>query len=333
MSDIHPFLSKIVTDTGRPGTKKDCSRKNNIWLVRYLQVRQYVLEKTEFKTSRLTKDSLVEGKKHLELLRDAANTEKEKQKYKTLLKAIPSALRARESLITHNMRLVLAVLPSYYCSDEHLLFSFGIQGLMKAVDNYRFGKKSQFSTYATLMIRQQISKGVRDTARLIRLPAPTEGDAVAFLKIKEKIKEYKTTRNIDEPVTDDEIVEHYLKNKSNVKDTPQVRKNIKKRINFVMSRVDTFVRLDALPNNSQAWASKELTISARELLPSDQSLQVMNALNYIPEQFHYAISRLWGVDNLPASYNQVSEETGISIELLEQQERTLASMLQLPLFQ
>ena len=65
---------------------------------------------------------------------------------------------ARETLIRHNLRLVVHVAKKYYAqpSDQEDLVSIGTIGLMKAVDTFDSTRKARFSTYASRCIENAI---------------------------------------------------------------------------------------------------------------------------------------------------------------------------------
>ena len=65
---------------------------------------------------------------------------------------------ARETLIQHNLRLVVHVAKKYYAqpSDQEDLVSIGTIGLMKAVDTFDSTRKARFSTYASRCIENAI---------------------------------------------------------------------------------------------------------------------------------------------------------------------------------
>lgn len=332
MHVYNPYLSELLNKLDSQNKNINYTKANNILVLRYLQVRKYILEPTKNKTSQLTTQSLAQGKENLQKLRDTAPTEEERAKYERIINALPSALRARDRLITSNLGLVLSTAKSYYCTDSHLLFSFGVQGLIKAADNYKFGKKCQFSTFATLMIRQQISKGMMNTARLIRLPVTSEIEATTFVRIKEYLLANKRAREEEPVVTDEEIVNEYLRRNDKLSDTPEIRKNIRTKLDYISARIDSYVELDSLPVDSKAWNTKELTCEFRQELGDEESIKIKKALVHIPEEYRYALSRLWGVDNLPANYTQVANETGLSIDSLEYYERVVIDLVKSPLF-
>ncbi len=83
--------------------------------------------------------------------------------------------RAREELITANLRLVVSIAKRFVRPNMPLADAIqsGNIGLMKAVERFDPARGFKFSTYATWWIRQAISRAVADESRNIRLPAHT----------------------------------------------------------------------------------------------------------------------------------------------------------------
>ena len=72
--------------------------------------------------------------------------------------------KAREELISGNLRLVLSVIQRFSGSQENLddLFQIGCIGLIKAIDNFDTTLQVKFSTYAVPMIIGEIRRYLRD---------------------------------------------------------------------------------------------------------------------------------------------------------------------------
>ena len=83
--------------------------------------------------------------------------------------------RARQDLITANLRLVVSIAKRFVRPSMPLADAIqsGNIGLMKAVERFDHSRGFKFSTYATWWIRQAISRAVADESRNIRLPAHT----------------------------------------------------------------------------------------------------------------------------------------------------------------
>ena len=70
--------------------------------------------------------------------------------------------KAKEILIHHNLRLVAHIVKKYSQADEaDDLISVGSLGLIKAINTYKFGHGTQFSTYAARCIENEILMLIR----------------------------------------------------------------------------------------------------------------------------------------------------------------------------
>ena len=94
---------------------------------------------------------------------------------------------ARETLIRHNLRLVVHVAKKYYAqpSDQEDLISIGTIGLMKAVDTFDSTRKARFSTYASRCIENAILTRTNAGRRIGTVSATFGGVLVLFRVYRE----------------------------------------------------------------------------------------------------------------------------------------------------
>ena len=94
---------------------------------------------------------------------------------------------ARETLIRHNLRLVVHVAKKYYAqpSDQEDLISIGTIGLMKAVDTFDSTRKARFSTYASRCIENAILTRANAGRRIGTISTTFGGVLVLFRVYRE----------------------------------------------------------------------------------------------------------------------------------------------------
>ncbi len=80
--------------------------------------------------------------------------------------------RATERFIQANLRLVVSIARKYGRSAMPMLdlVQEGNTGLIRAVEKFDYAKGFKFSTYATWWVRQAITRGIAQQARVVRLP-------------------------------------------------------------------------------------------------------------------------------------------------------------------
>ena len=94
------------------------------------------------------------------------------EEYATAVKARAGDFAARQSMIEHNLRLVVSIAKGYLGRGVPLsdLIEEGNLGLMHAIDKFEPERGFRFSTYATWWIRQAVERAVMNQGRVIRLP-------------------------------------------------------------------------------------------------------------------------------------------------------------------
>jgi len=107
-------------------------------------------------------------------LRDVRRTQlfTAQEEFEAATKARAGDFAARQSMIEHNLRLVVSIAKAYLGRGVPLsdLIEEGNLGLMHAIDKFEPERGFRFSTYATWWIRQSVERAVMNQGRVIRLP-------------------------------------------------------------------------------------------------------------------------------------------------------------------
>lgn len=105
-------------------------------------------------------------------------------------------VKARETYIEGNLRLVLSVIKRFSSSSENVddLFQIGCIGLIKAIDNFDSSLNVRFSTYAVPMIIGEIRRFLRDNSCL-RVSRSLKDTAYKAIYARESL----TRKNLKEP--------------------------------------------------------------------------------------------------------------------------------------
>lgn len=110
------------------------------------------------------------------------------EKEELLIKAKNGDKKAREKLISGNLKLVLSVIRRFFGRGENPddLFQVGCIGLIKAIDNFDMSHNVKFSTYAVPMIIGELRRYLRDN-NPIRVSRSVRDLAYKALTAKEEL--------------------------------------------------------------------------------------------------------------------------------------------------
>jgi len=132
------------------------------------------------------------------------------QEFEAATQARAGDFAARQSMIEHNLRLVVSVAKSYMGRGLPLsdLIEEGNLGLMHAIDKFEPERGFRFSTYASWWIRQAMERALMHQARLIRLPVHVVRELNQVLRARRALEAL--PRDLSTPVRADDIA-HWLK--------------------------------------------------------------------------------------------------------------------------
>ena len=99
--------------------------------------------------------------------------------------------KAKENLCMHNMLLIYSVINKIDYSKEYVedLVSYGIEGIIIALDKYDLNSENRFSTYAYNWIYKKIYDAYRVLSRKISVPSDVYDDLIKFKKAFNTFKE------------------------------------------------------------------------------------------------------------------------------------------------
>ena len=112
--------------------------------------------------------------------------------------------KAREKMITANLRLVVKIAQDYSNIGLSLLdlINEGNMGLMKAVERFDPSKGGKLSTYASWWIKQSIKRALANQSKTIRLPVHMVDRVTQIRRTTQQLSE-----NLGRDPTDDELAE------------------------------------------------------------------------------------------------------------------------------
>ncbi len=112
------------------------------------------------------------------------------EEYRTALAARGGDFAARQSMIEHNLRLVVSIAKNHLGRGLPMsdLIEEGNLGLMHAIGKFEPERGFRFSTYASWWIRQSIERALMHQSRLVRLPVHIVRELNQVLKARRALE-------------------------------------------------------------------------------------------------------------------------------------------------
>lgn len=112
------------------------------------------------------------------------------EEFATATRARQGDFEARQSMIEHNLRLVVSIAKNYLGRGLPMtdLIEEGNLGLMHSIGKFEPERGFRFSTYASWWIRQNIERSIMHQARLVRLPVHVVRELNQVLKARRALE-------------------------------------------------------------------------------------------------------------------------------------------------
>jgi RNA polymerase nonessential primary-like sigma factor len=221
---------------------------------------------------------------------------------------------ARQTMIEHNLRLVVSIAKHYINRGVVLLdmIEEGNLGLMRAIDKFEPERGFRFSTYATWWIRQSIERAIMNQARTVRLPVHMVRELNQILRAKYHLE---AQQSAGAGAGKDASVE----------DIAHLVGRPVEEVQDILALSEHASSLDAPLDNDPSSSLMDMLPCESEDSPearaehSEMTVLVRDWLTRLPDKQRVVVMRRFGLDNDdPATLETLAEEMGVTRERVRQ---------------
>jgi RNA polymerase primary sigma factor len=225
--------------------------------------------------------------------------------------------KAREQMITANLRLVVKIARDYEGIGLPLLdlINEGNIGLMKGVERFDPNKGAKLSTYASLWIKQAIRRALSNQSKTIRLPVHVFDKMTHIRRAEVKLRE-----TLDREPTDEEVADNLGLNTRRI---GQYREASRAPVSL-----DSPISEDNSTSISDHVADAGAAAPFDEIVKHNDNELMREVLATLDARESRILSMRFGLDNgRPKTLEEVGERLGVTRERIRQiQEQALQKM-------
>lgn len=225
--------------------------------------------------------------------------------------------KAREQMITANLRLVVKIARDYEGLGLPLLdlINEGNIGLMKGIERFDPRKGAKLSTYASLWIKQAIRRALSNQSKTIRLPVHVIDKMTHIRRAEVKLRE-----TLDREPTDEEVADNLGLKARRIREYREASR--------APVSLDSPISLDDSTSISEHVADVNAVAPFDQIVKHNDNELVQDVLATLDSRESRILAMRFGLDNgRPKTLEEVGARLGVTRERIRQiQEQALQKM-------